>query len=483
MPTTLLMPQKRSRSGHRPAEPFIEERLEGAGDTFLVPLLDGYLYYSPLAGVSMLLDAFGAATVKKHYRQEILSPQEQALIDELAEQGVFQSRRPQQEKLLDAGSRWMPTSVTFSNTQKCTLRCKYCYAEGGRLEDLDIPWPVAKAAIDLIVKNAITQQVNPSVSFLGEGEATASWSVFQNIVEYFKERCRPAGLTATVSLSTNGVFPSTRLDYLAENCTHVTFSLDGVREVHDENRVLPSGSGSFDRIIATMKGFEERGKAYDIRSTVTAAGSVSLVEFVQFIGEHLQCKSIHFEPVFDSTEVTNLTQEIDRVDAQTFVTYFRRARQIAAGFGIELYYSGAATKHRETFCGASYANTFLITSAGIVTSCNEVLQPSDPRAQLFHYGGWNQEVGEFVLNQGTIDRLGKLNVHEMPKCQGCIAKYNCAGDCYAKTALASSNGDPASAGYTERCYITRELLKDNLLLGLIAKLATADSQNYSPRSC
>lgn len=484
MPTTLLMPQKRSQSCIHASESFfIEERIEGAGDTFLISFLDGYLYYSPLANVSMILDKFGASTIRKYFRKEVLSPNEQSLIDDLAKQDVFQVSEVQQDRFANTSTRWAPTSVTFSNTQKCTLRCKYCYAEGGRLEDLDIPWPVAKAAIDLIVHNAKVQQVNPSISFLGEGEATASWSAFRDIIEYFKKQCKLNRFTPTISLSTNGVFSQARLDYIAENCTHLTFSVDGVREVHNANRVLPNGGGSFERIIATMKGLEERGKSYDIRSTVTVAGISALTEFVRFVGENLKCKSVHFEPVFDVTGVTNLKGQIEHLDAQMFVDNFREARRVAAGFGIELYYSGAAMKHRETFCGASNASTFLVTSRGIVTSCNEVLQPSDPRAKLFHYGEWNQKAGEFIVDQEAIDRLGRLNVHEMPKCQGCIAKYNCAGDCYAKSASVSSNGDPASAGYTERCHITRELLKDNLLIGLISKMAGANVGEPAQHSC
>jgi uncharacterized protein len=232
-----------------------------------------------------------------------------------------------------------------------------------------------------------------------------------------------------------------------------------------------------------MKGLEVRGKSYNIRSTVTVAGSTTLTEFVQFIGENLQCKSIHFEPVFDVTALTNLKGQIEHLDAQKFVDNFREARRVAVGFGIEISYSGATMKHRETFCGASNASNFLVTSRGIVTSCNEVLQPSDPRAKLFQYGEWNQEVGEFMVDQEAIDRLGRLNVREMPKCQGCIAKYNCAGDCYAKSAALSGDGDPASAGYTERCHITRELLKDNLLIGLITKIAGAEVSQTDHHPC
>jgi uncharacterized protein len=232
-----------------------------------------------------------------------------------------------------------------------------------------------------------------------------------------------------------------------------------------------------------MKGLEARGRSYDIRSTVTAAGSADLAGFVRFVGEHLECKSLHFEPIFDATTVTPLNASISPVDGQRFIDGFRQARQVAAGYGIELYYSGASPRQRETFCGASDASTFLITARGLVTSCNEVLQPSDPRAGLFHYGAWNPDTAEFDLDAARIEGLGKLNVHDMPKCQGCLAKYNCAGDCYAKTAAVAPGGDPAAAGYTDRCHITRELLKDNLLIGLIANMIGEPTSPKVPRPC
>lgn len=476
-----LKGSKSSNINSKNHDAFIEERIDGAEDTFLVKLLDGYLYYGPLVNICMILDEFGASTIRKFFRNETLSPNEQSLIDDLAERNVFKVQ-VSQGRFTDAATRWAPTSATFSNTQKCTLRCKYCYAEGGRLEDLDIPLNVAKAAIDLIVKNAGDQQEDPSINFLGEGEATASWRKFRDIIEYFKNQCRLNSLKPAVSLSTNGVFHQSRLDYIAKNCNFLTISLDGVRDVHDANRPLPNGGGSFDLIIANMKALEARGKAYDIRSTVTEAGVSTLTKFVSFVGENLECKSIQFEPVFDVTAVTHLKGQIEHIDTQKFVDNFREARRVAAGFGIDLYYSGSAMKHRQTFCGAGNARSFLVTSRGIVTSCSEVLQPWDPRARLFQYGKWDQEHGEFIVDREAIDRLGKLNVHEMPKCQGCIAKYNCAGDCYAKSA--SVSGDPASAGYTQRCLITRELLKDNLLFRLISsKLAVSDADDPDQTCC
>jgi uncharacterized protein len=361
---------------------------------------------------------------------------------------------------------WKPTSVTFSTTQKCTLRCKYCYAEGGRLDDLDIPWPMAKAALDLIVRNAIETGRAPDINFLGEGEATASWTEFTMAIEYFQELCRNHKLVPYVELSTNGVFPSSRIPYIAQHCSSVTFSLDGVAEVHDSNRVLPNGKGSFELIYRNLKAFDAIGKEYHIRSTVSAVAVGRMDQFVTFVGENLTCKHIHFEPIFDVTRVTRIKGDIAHPDGQAFVDGFRSARKTAAAYGIELYYSGSDLNTRQAFCGASSARNFLVTSRGIVTACNEVLQPWDPRASLFQYGRWSPDTRGFEIEHERVARLGHLRAAEIPKCQGCVAKYNCAGDCYARSA--GMYGDPWAAEYTYRCYITRELLKDNLLFALMA---------------
>jgi uncharacterized protein len=481
MSPQLLMPEKRKPRSLSVPDELIDERIEGAGDVFLVPFLNGFLFYSPLSNVTMIVDAFGASTIRKYFRNETLLHTEQAMINSLIQQNVFPTSAVRHHASTEEPIVWAPVSVTFSNTQKCTLRCTYCYAEGGRLDDLAIPRHVAKAAIDLIVKNAQDLRANPSIRFLGEGEATADWGIFQEIIDYYEERCRAKGFSPTVGLSTNGVFPASRLDYIVRHCTHVTFSLDGLREVHDQHRMLPNGEGSFDRVISTMKKLDDRGKSYAIRSTVTVAGSSTITDFVRFVGSTLHCKSIHLEPVFDVTGVTNIKGDIRHLDAHLFVENFREAKRVAAELGIDLYYSGAELKFRESFCGAHGASNFLVTSCGIVTSCNEVLQPSDPRSKLFQYGVWSEKIGEFVIDQETVHRLGKLTVHGMPKCQGCIAKYNCAGDCYAKSA--SVSGDPAASGYTERCQITRELLKDNLLVALLSKAVGAEMRETQRHEC
>ena len=444
------------------SDSFFCENFADLGDVFLIPVMSNYLVYAPMQGFVALLALEDVRALKDEFSGVSSEP----LRAFLKKSGVVSADIPRDNQ--NGDSSWAPTSVTFSNTQKCTLRCTYCYADGGRLDDAVISKPIVDAAVDLIIANAIEKGVEPSVNFLGEGEATADWSTFDYIISSFREKCRAKNVSSFVEVSTNGVFPIKRVAYLVENVDQITFSLDGIEFSHDQHRVLPNGKGSFGKVVETMKEFDRLKKDYSIRSTATLDAVHFLPDFVEFVGCNLATKNIHVEPAFDMSNVALTAKSIDVPPSQLFVEQYRKARQVAAEYDIVLYFSGADLATRDAFCGVSNARNMIVTAKGTVTSCNEVLRKEDRRASTFQYGSWDLGKKKFVFDGQRIAELKKVSVNNIPKCQGCFAKYNCAGDCYAKTM--ASHGDVFTDSYTERCAVTRELLKDNLLIKLLSDM-------------
>ncbi|MCA1479838.1 radical SAM protein [Bradyrhizobium sp. NBAIM08] len=438
----------------------LDDRLFGVDDVFLIPAWDRYLIYSPITKAIVLasseelhqLRSMGAEGFLGILGLQRIIAQSEAATDTV----------PQIEQ---SSGQWKPTHVTFSNTQKCTLRCRYCYADGGRLDDAVIPKPIVDAALSLIVSNAAASDQQPSINFLGEGEATADWKSFTYILETFRQKCREIGKQGHVSLSTNGVFSNRLISYLVDNVDTIVFSLDGISSSHNKNRVLPSGSGSFEKIIENLREFDRLEKRYGIRCTATETATSGLPDFVEWIGLNLRTKEIHVEPVFDNSGVAKTAEPVEEPPSLAFVQQYRKARQVAAKYGIELYYSSADLKFKTGFCGVTNANNFIVTSKGIVTSCNEVLRSDDIRSTAFQYGRWNSEENNFEIDLGAVQKLRKVNVTNISKCTNCFAKFNCAGDCYAKTH--AQHGDIFSPKYTSRCEVTRELTRDNLLLEIL----------------
>lgn len=443
------------------------ERVNSRSEVFLFPYLDGYLLTAPTIGLVTLISSETAQSVRVLASgSENGNPLEADLQKFFEKTGLLPLLTSSLEPTFsgeNGNAKWSPYYVTFSVTQKCSLRCTYCYASGGRLDDRDIPWPIAKGAVDLIIENAARDAVRAEIGFLGEGEASSNWSMFKKIVTYFREQCSKESVEGRVSMNTNGILSSEQVSYIARHCDHVTISVDGVEAVHDRCRVLPGGGGSFALVEKTLQRFDSLHVKYLLRATVGIDGVERMKQFVDFVGENLQGKMIHFEPMFDHSVITNL--DGPSPDAVTFIENYRRAKRASFDYGIEVLYSGvSANRASSSFCGTANAQNFVVTTGGQISSCVEVLQKSDPRADLFQYGEWDEDNARFTVDRSKIMGLGKLGVQWMPKCQGCLAKYSCSGDCYAKTATL---GDIWSSGYGYRCHINRELLRDELIHQLL----------------
>ena len=100
------------------------------------------------------------------------------------------------------------------------------------------------------------------------------------------------------------------------------------------------------------------------------------------------------------------------------------------------------------------SDSFVVTSEGLVTSCYEVCEMSDPRASRYVYGAYSPEEKCFVFDEEKRRDLHRLTVDNMPECRNCFCKYHCSGDCAAK--LLGTRPPEEHAG-SERCRITRAL--------------------------
>lgn len=166
-----------------------------------------------------------------------------------------------------------PTSVTLFLTTACNLRCTYCYASAGDGPTKFMSLETAKSGIDFIARNASESgQQTIQVGYHGGGEPTLHWSVMQASHAYARGVAAARGLSLSASTSTNGMISDTHADWIISNFQGATISFDGVPALHDLNRVTPSGSGSSERVMRTMRRFDEAGFSYGVRLTVTAGG-------------------------------------------------------------------------------------------------------------------------------------------------------------------------------------------------------------------
>jgi uncharacterized protein len=160
------------------------------------------------------------------------------------------------------------SQMCFSLTEDCNLRCKYCiygeaYESRKKRNPSRMNFSTIQKGLELFCKSSsktdklyhlyseipFTNRI--FVSFYG-GEPLLEFDLIEKAVEYanklpFKFQVR---FTITTNLT---VANDTILKFLVKNNFLVNISLDGPRNIHDYNRIYPSGTGSWDTVMSNLQ--------------------------------------------------------------------------------------------------------------------------------------------------------------------------------------------------------------------------------------
>ena len=187
------------------------------------------------------------------------------------------------------------------------------------------------------------------------------------------------GLEVKIHCATNGVLSAAQRKFVVSHFTGVNISFDGPASIQDRQRPLANGKRSFAQVMRTLKYFREARFPFGIRVTLTAQEGHRLSEIVGFIHEQCpQLDQLHVEPVWLCGRC-RMSGESPPAE-KDFIAYFAEAYKLARQLGFSLFYSGARLDAlTNKFCAAP-GEGFSVTPDGIITSCFEVTDPADARA-------------------------------------------------------------------------------------------------------
>lgn len=424
-----------------------------------IPLDGGrYIVYAPLRR---------AAFVTNTSVVNFLADLQMGILDDSFDQDGALVEFLRRMEMLDAGDETLPvtnfsgdpepTSVTLFLTTACNLRCTYCYAAAGDTPTKNMPLDVAVRGIDFVANNAVKKNVSEfEVLYHGGGEPTVNWRTLTESFNYARRKGAELKLEVRAASASNGVLSDVQIDWIIANLHSVNISYDGLPATHDKHRLTVLGQGSSHLVMHTIHRFDEAQFPYGLRVTVTRDQIASLPGSVEFICANFKVKSIQVEPAYQLGRWT----EAPSAETEEFIAAYREAQHRAHAHGREISYSaarlGLLTNH---FCGITQ-DSFALSPDGNVSSCYEVFAEDNPLAKVFFYGKPEKETGKYRFNLPVLNNLRKLGVQHREFCQGCYAKWTCAGDCYHK-ALTVSGSDEFQG--SDRCHITRELTKDQIL--------------------
>ncbi len=227
--------------------------------------------------------------------------------------------------------------ITLQLTQNCNFRCKYCiYSENSSMlqrshSSKHMSFEVAQKAVDFLWKHSVDSQ-DINVGFYG-GEPLLEFPLIQKLVAYCKERFE--GKKLTFSLTTNGTLLSDEMiRYFEAHDISMMISLDGPKEINDQNRVFADGRGTYDSVMEHVyrifKIAPEYAEKLQISMVMDPENDFDCINAICLQGEELKRLNIMpsiIDREYDGTDVVFAEEYTWKYEYQRFLanlSYFGR---------------------------------------------------------------------------------------------------------------------------------------------------------------
>jgi len=343
-------------------------------------------------------------------------------------------------------------TLIFYPTNRCNLRCIYCYASAGETPSKQLDPETANVWIEYIFSQLTEDIKEIVVLFHGGGEPTTASGVMKEIWEEVKRKCNEKGLKYQLNSITNGNFNSDVLKWFIEEKATVVFSLDGTKEYNDMLRPRADGSGSFDEAYRNIKELIKNGISCSIRGTVGRINKDNLKEYIDLAAE-LGIKSLNLDKLNPFGRSDDLEGETLSDEEYKYLFLDTWKYSINKEIPIIGYSTMSLRSSKPFFCN-DYENTsFALTPEGFLSPCPEVSMESDPVSGTFLVGKVNNS-GKIEFEKERIKKLKERTPENLIECRECFLEYLCRGGCSVKSVR--NNGDLMKIE-TGKCNYIREI--------------------------
>jgi uncharacterized protein len=342
-------------------------------------------------------------------------------------------------------------------TNRCQLRCVYCYAAAGESKPQTLNIDTAKAVIDTVSREAIKHSFCEFIlDFHGGGEPTLEWDLMKACIEYARKKPIPA----RIYLTSNLLWSNEQFEYIINNIDGLSVSMDGAPTTQNLNRPYISGAKSSTLVLQNLHKLDGINYEYGIRLTATEPWS-NLSANIEFIYKKTDCRLIQVEPAFQRSR--GFLKKRVASDWNKFSNAYVNAFEKARSLGINMHYSNTNPDLiATTFCDAPN-RAIIVNPSDDIVACYEVVDSDHPLAEISVIG--KVEHGKVLINKSKKKHLNLLLSERSIKCNQCFCKWTCAGGCYSRTFV---NGENGHLKYGEYCSMVQEITRYQLL-DLIAR--------------
>lgn len=351
-------------------------------------------------------------------------------------------------------------------TNACNLRCPYCYLHKTP-EQMELAH--GRLSIEAIFRSATRHNFHRVKIKYAGGEATLNMKTVVALHQYAHELAQKYHLALDGVVLSNGVSFSPRLIQLFKDSgLRLMISLDGVGEVHDAQRPLLNGKGSFSRIERTLDFLEAAAVLPTISITITNRNLHSLADTVRYVMARHIPFSLNFyrenECASGFTDLAYTDNEIIAAMHKAFAVIEEDIPPYSL-LGAILDRTRLDAPH-ERPCGVGQ-DYLVIDQNGQIAKCHMEIEQSITDVQAFD---------PLAVVQADANHLQNPSVDDKEGCRECHWRYWCAGGCPALTYRVTGRYDIKSPN----CHIYQALFPAVLRLEALRLLQYASPMMPDP---
>ncbi len=326
-------------------------------------------------------------------------------------------------------------------TNQCNQSCVYCQA-GANRKPVHMSKETCRRAIDLAAQSPASRV---TIEFQG-GEPTLNADALRFAVSYAKQRFAQLGKRVDFAIATNMLdLDEALMRWLIREDVHISTSLDGPEALHDANRPLASGSGSYQRWQRGIERYRQllaESGSSEAPSAIQTTTRRSLPRAREIVDAYLR-QGIHHLYVRPLTPLGCAAQRWAEIGytAEEYLEFYRALledlmkRCLSGTYVCEttaaiylrrilLNESVGHTEHRSP-CGGAIGQ-MAINFDGKVYTCDEARMLANMGDELFLLGTVDESYNRLISSPAARAVCTASCIEVLPHCRDCVFVPYCS---------------------------------------------------------
>nr|MBQ4319831.1 SPASM domain-containing protein [Clostridia bacterium] len=306
--------------------------------------------------------------------------------------------------------------VTLHLTDRCNMRCRYCYSHHGTST---MSAETARKACDMAISTSGGKPVG--VIFFG-GEPLLCRDLIYETVEYAESRSKTSGVPVYFKITTNGTLLDS--EFVGYACAHrmfIAFSHDGVREAHDACRVFADGSGSYDILEEKMGMLLSRMPSSPALMTVTPETARYFADGVKYLfscGFRYIITSPDYSGAWDDASMMELKRQYRRLAEFYLERTLAEDKFYLSPFEVKMSSHIRGTAYRHERCELGRRQLSVAPDGGLY-----------PCVQFVGHDEYRIGDAESGIDESRRQMLYERSEEIKPECKDCSAVNRCNSHC------------------------------------------------------